>query len=125
MKAPAGLRLRAVGFNCGVYDTQNSKNDFKDMLPVEGADEARRLLDIRGNITSDHPPCFIMTSNMDFLVNEPKFLFDVLEKNNVPYEYKLYGNSKNKLGHVFHCDIKTESARTANLDELAFFRRYI
>lgn len=125
IKAPKGLKLRAIGLNCGLYATENKQNDLSDMLPKEAPEKALELLHIKENITGDFPPCYLMTFNEDFLKDEPQYLFDVLKEKNIPYEYKLYGDEQNKMGHVFHCNIKDKRARKANCDELDFFKMHI
>ena len=83
------------------------------------------LLFIRSNITGDFPPCFILTSTGDFLMNEPAHIIPTLEAKGVRYVSKLYGDDIVKPGHVFHCDIKSEIGRQADDDELKFFKDFI
>ena len=52
------------------------------------------------------------------------FMEDKLIENNIPYEYKVYGDEENKLMHVFHCNIKDKNAADCNDAECAFFRKY-
>ena len=66
-----------------------------------------------------------MTGSADFLRNEPDALIKVLSNAGVKYDYKLYGDEEHPLGHVFHCDIKSEAAKQANDDECDFFKSLI
>lgn len=126
VKPPEGLKLRAVGLNCGFYSTENDGDQLSAVLLPEGkAEEMHSLLFIRSNITEDFPPCFILTSTGDFLLNEPAHIIPTLEAKGVKYESKLYGDDTVKPPHVFHCDIKSEIGRQADDDELAFFRKFI
>ena len=45
-------------------------------------------------------------------------------ENNVPFVYRVFGDKVNKLGHVFHCDIKTIDAAQCNDAECDFFREF-
>ena len=42
----------------------------------------------------------------------------------VPFVYRVFGDKVNKLGHVFHCDIKTIDAAQCNDAECDFFREF-
>lgn len=125
VKTPKGLKLKGLGLNCGLYDTQSKINDLREMLPKNEPQKALELLDIKNSITEKFPPCYVMTFNEDFLKDEPVFLLDVLKEKGIPCEYRLYGDEQNKMGHVFHCNIKDKNARMANIDELAFFKKHI
>ena len=126
-KAPAELKLKALGLNCGKYNTTNdtATGFFKDLLPNKGTKEELIKISVVEHITEAFPPSFILTASEDFLKNEPAALMEVLKKNNVEHDYKLYGDEKNPLYHVFHCDVKSQAAKQANDDEIAFFRKYI
>lgn len=125
--APEGLKLNAVGLNCGKYNTTNetATGFFKDLLPQKGSREELIRISVIEHITEQFPPSFIFTANKDFLINEPEVLTEKLKANNVEYESKLYGTEENPLYHVFHCNIRSEDAKQANDDEIAFFRKYI
>lgn len=129
-RTPAGLRIRALGLNCGVYDVRipeeekGKKRGKSVYLKNGGTDAERELASPAAFITAGFPPCYVMTSNGDFLRDAPPAFLAKLEENGVQYEYKLYGDDQTTLYHVFHCDIKTDAAKRANDDECAFFRRY-
>lgn len=38
---------------------------------------------------------------------------------------KLYGDRDHVLGHVFHCDIRSEAANRCNREECEFFKRHL
>ena len=78
-----------------------------------------------GNVTRKFPPSFVMTSYGDFLKDQPERLIEDLKAHQVPFTYRMYGSAKNRLPHVFHCNIKTEDARICNDEECAFFRKFI
>ena len=122
VKPPEGLRLRGVGLNCGFYSTETDDQLNEILLPPNRLEEQRPLLFIRSNITADFPPCFIMTSTGDFLVNEPQYIIPVLEEKGVRYVCKVYGDKEVKPPHVFHCDQRSSIGRQANDDEVGFFK---
>ncbi len=121
-RAPEGLRIRGLALNCGMYTTADKADALRDFVPKANAAEAVQMLDLVQHITADFPPCFVMTANQDFLREEPKLLLPVLERLGIPHEYKLYGDDAHPLGHVFHCDMRSEQAKAANDAECAFFR---
>ena len=120
---PKGLKIKGLGLNCGIYSTTdpNLVSGMKDFLPKDNIGDILPLLHIPDKITGDFPPCYILTSNNDFLRGEPEALIKALESAGVKYAYKLYGDDLTPLGHVFHCDIKSEAAKLANDDECKFF----
>ena len=119
---PEGLKIKGLGLNCGIYSMTDPElvSGIKDFLPKGRFSEMLPLLNVPDKITSDFPPCYILTSNNDFLRSEPPALIKALEKAGVKYAYKLYGDDHTHLGHVFHCDIKSEAAKQANDDECGF-----
>lgn len=124
---PENLKLNAVGLNCGKYKCDGDKAEgfFKDLLPNRGSLEELKMISVVEHITAEFPPSFIFTANKDFLINEPASLIEKLEQNNVEYESKLYGTEDNPLYHVFHCNVRSEDAKTANDDEVEFFKKHI
>ncbi len=119
---PAGIALRGLALNCGLYTTADKADAMRDFLPKKNAAEALRTLDLVQHITADFPPCFVITANQDFLKDEPKLLLPLLEKHGIRHAYKLYGDDAQPRGHVFHCNIRDEQAKAANDAECAFFR---
>ena len=97
-KVPEGFIPKAVALNCGVYD----------MSPVNF-------------ITAKFPPCYVMTSNQDFLKEQAPLLLEKLDAAGVCYKYKLYGDEEHPLYHVFHLDMRNEIGKQCNDEECAFF----
>lgn len=131
-KAPHGFVPRAVALNCGVYDLElaikgesNTKALIKDILPNRGTAEEFYFVSPVNHVTEKFPPCFIMTANEDFLRSQPKPLMKKLDQLGVPYEYKLYGDEKNVLGHVFHLDMHNEIGKLCNDEECEWFRGFM
>lgn len=77
------------------------------------------------DITYDFPPTFVMTSEEDFLREEGSELVQTLSEQKVSIMYRLYKSEQKKLGHVFHCDVKSEEAYRCNKDECEFFKSFI
>ena len=126
------IKLNAVALNCGKYDmigvlqTENKQQQkmMKMILPQKGTEKEMHWITSLEHMTGDFPPTYIMTSNDDFLKEEAPKLEAKLKELGVEYKYKEYGDENEKLGHVFHCNIKTESARKCNDDECEFFRSH-
>lgn len=132
-KTPEGFMPKAVALNCGVYDL-NPENQpagstlslmKKHILPRKGTEEEFREISTVNYITAQFPPCFIMTSNEDFLREQPKPLMEKLDEAGVSYVYKFYGDENHKLGHVFHLDMRNEIGKICNDEECAYFRSFM
>ena len=88
------------------------------------AEDYTDRMDIGGSITKDFPPAFIMTSTGDFLQARAEPFAAVLAREGAEYELHVYGDMKNRPGHVFHCNMKDPLAKRCNDDECAFFLRH-
>ena len=76
-------------------------------------------------IKPGYPPVYVMSATGDFLKNQVYVIVPELKKNKIPYVAKIYGDENNKLGHVFHVNMKLKDAALCNDEECAFFRSYI
>ena len=119
---PPELRIRGLGLNCGLFTTKGKEESFINTLPPDNRERALSVLDVVSNITKDFPPCYLMTSVGDFMKDEQPAMTDALGKAGVRYEHKVYGDENNRLGHVFHCDVRSETGKQANREELGFLR---
>lgn len=121
---PEGLKFRGLALNCGIYQTKDAGiiKSMKDFLEKKDYPAILDKFSVVDLVNKDFPPCYIMTSNEDFLREEPKALMESLDRVGVKYRYKLYGDEEHPLGHVFHCDVKSELAAQANDDECNFFK---
>ncbi len=102
-----------------------SKGLLDDLLPKGWGKEDLDMLNSYDKIKEGYPPVFLMSSNGDFLKDQPDFLIPQLERCSVPYEFHVYGNDEELLPHVFHVNIRSSAAGVCNDDECAFFRRYM
>ena len=125
---PKGIHLNAVALNCGKYDLgadkdldENSKHLLKDLLPKGGTKAERALVNAVTVVTDKFPPAFVMTCPGDTMREQAKVIANVLNDNAVPFCYRYYGDKKNPLYHVFHCNMRQEEADYCNDDELLFF----
>ncbi len=128
-RKPEKLKLRAIALNCGLYDLNEpapSVGDRKELmeayLPEHGTAQERRAVCVPEHVTSAYPPVFLMTSAQDFLKSQAPLMKARLEQMGVPHVYKVYENPEHRVGHVFHCNIKTKDATLCNDEECAFFR---
>ena len=128
---PKGSVPRAVALNCGQYraepkalPTDLTHLLLRDLLPGRGSPEERAMIDVTAHVTNGFPPVFLMTANGDFLKEQAPLLSRKLEAVGVPFVYRCYGDARNKLGHVFHCDVKSQAAGLCNDEECAFFQSF-
>lgn len=126
---PEEFRFSAIALNCGNYMIESKPRDFfgsltECYLPNEDPEAELRLLQIMDFVTKDFPPSFIMTSNDDFLREQAPLMAQALMLHQVPFVFRFYGDAQKKLGHVFHCDVRSADAGLCNDEECAFFREF-
>ena len=122
-----GFAPAAIALNCGVYDVGVQKQDLisevlPDYLSEEMTQQALTRLNVPNYITKRFPPAFIMTSTGDFLKEQAAIISAKLAESEVSFLYRLYGDSVNRLPHVFHCDIRSADAEVCNDEECRFFQ---
>ena len=128
---PDGFRFQAIALNCGAFKMEMGPEGelnaqlMKGLLPKGGTDEEFELISSYLHITPDYPPVYIMTCPGDFLKAQPAFIIPVLEENDVQFVYHRFGDKKNPLAHVFHCNIRSAEGNICNDEECAFFREFI
>lgn len=128
---PDGFRFQAIALNCGAFKMEMGPEGelnaqlMKGLLPKGGTDEEFELISSYLHITPDYPPVYIMTCPGDFLKAQPAFIIPVLEENDVQFVYRRFGDKKNPLAHVFHCNIRSAEGNICNDEECAFFREFI
>ncbi|MBR2044703.1 MAG: alpha/beta hydrolase [Agathobacter sp.] len=132
-KAPENFVPRAIALNCAVLDMDVIKNSsgsntmtlMKDVLPKGKMEEYLQLANPIAYVNEKFPPCFIMTCNEDFLKDQPETFKKKLDDCKVPYVYKFYGDEANKLGHVFHLDMRNQTGVLCNDEECEYFKTRI
>lgn len=124
------IRIKALGLNCGMYDTADwkqipRKGLLKDYLGREiAADDPR--INVLDAITADYPPAYITTACHDFLRSHAEPMYDFLTAKGIPCQWKCYGTEEDKhVAHVFHVNIALPEATACNDDAAAFFRQYV
>lgn len=132
-QVPEGFVPKAIALNCAVLDMDAARNGssgttmelMKDVLPKGKMEQYLQLANPIAHVNEKFPPCFIMTSNEDFLKEQPESFKKKLDTCGVPYVYKFYGDETNKLGHVFHLDMRNEVGVACNDEECAYFKGFI
>ena len=127
---PEGFQFNAIALNCGVYHRDYTKKDLssrlmKDVLPKGWTSKDLEMFNSADKIRPGHPPTYVMSATGDFLKDQVDIIVPVLEKNRIPYVAKIYGDENNRLGHVFHVNMKLEDARICNDEECEFFRSHM
>ncbi|MBE5944099.1 MAG: alpha/beta hydrolase [Lachnospiraceae bacterium] len=118
------LKIKAIGLNCGKYLMDRREELIQEYKPLEYLDEFFEFMNLPPHIGEGFPPTFIMSCE-DFLKDEPRFMIERFDKYHIPYEYHFYGDEKNKLPHVFHCDIKSKYAKICNDEQCEYFKGFI
>ena len=129
---PDGFVPAAVALNCGDYVVDAGRDQpgnmtmelMKDYLPEKGTEKELALLNVTKHITEDYPPVFLMTASGDALKEQGLFMAAKLTEKNVPFLYRMYGDKTNLLPHVFHCNIRSEAAKSCNDDQCSFFKGF-
>ena len=125
LKIPS-VKIRASALNCGLYSIDRKKDKLMQKCYFDRPEEAfSDKMDVVGNLTRDFPPSFIMTAVGDFMRDRAEPFAEELTKLGVENEVHVYGDEKNKLGHVFHCNMREPMAARCNDEECEFFRRHM
>ncbi len=127
---PLGFIPTALALNCGQYRIIPGQKGLinhllPDILPGGGTPAELQAMDVPAHITAHYPPCFVMTANADFLKEQAPLLTAALDRHGIPYVYRCYGDAAQKLGHVFHCNVRSEAAQTCNVEECGFFKKFL
>ena len=131
VQPPAGFVPSAVALNCGVYRIEKGgKQDLTtrlmaDYLPGKGTPAEFAQISVLDHVTGAFPPAFVMTAEGDFLAGQAKPMAERLQELGGEAEYHYYGDSEHVLGHVFHCDTRSEAAGRCNRDECNFFKKHM
>jgi acetyl esterase/lipase len=124
------LQINGLILACGVYSTlgKDQSEDAKDMWTCylgrhfNPADSHYELLN---NMTSTFPPSFVFSAEDDIasVSSDSQLLDDKLTKLGIKHVYKIYrSHNKNKLKHVFHCNITNSMAKKANNESADFLK---
>ena len=124
---------KAVALNCAVLDMDAIRNStasntlalMKAVLPKGKIEECLKVANPIAYVNESFPTCIVMTSNEDFLRDQPKTFMEKLDECGVAYEYKFYGDEAHKLEHVFHLDMRNEIGKLCNDEECEFFKKNI
>ena len=98
---------------------------MKELLPEGGTEEELESIDVLNGITDVYPPVFCMTSVADHQKAQAPALVQKLMENNVPFVYRVFGDKVNKLGHVFHCDVKQLMLPSAMMQNVIFSGSFV
>ena len=125
---PPEFTLRAVGLNCGMYDLKERAGEIpgnKLMVDYFTKDPSvyGKKLDVLSHVTEKFPPAYLLSAKGDFLVEQCRPMAELIRSKGVPCEYRIYGDEK--TGHVFHLDMRSDLARKANDEEIAFIREHL
>ncbi|MGN0422365.1 MAG: alpha/beta hydrolase [Lachnospiraceae bacterium] len=131
-QVPEGFAPTAIALNCGAYkiEMEGDSTDeltrllMTDFLPEQGSEKEMKLINVANHVTRHFPPTFFMTAVGDFLKDQTPILAAKLAECNVPFIYRFYGDAEHELGHVFHCNIRTQDAALCNDEECNFFREF-
>lgn len=124
---------KAIALNCAVLDLGVAKEGMagstmklmQDVLPNKGRDADLQMLNPIAHVNEKFPPCYLMTANEDFLRSQPDTFTKKLDACGVPYTYKLYGSEFDKLGHVFHLDMRNEIGKLCNDEQCEYFKSFV
>ena len=138
---PENFMPKGIVLNCGIYDICEMLEDGGasmvllkpltrdlmgvDEIPAELSPEQEGALRPAKYVSKPFPAVYVMTSTGDFLKKQPDFLLPVLEKNGIPYVFRVFGSDSNKLTHVFHCDLRLPDAKECNDAEAEFLKSLI
>lgn len=125
-----GIRLSAVGLNCGLYDMKMVASEKRQGLELDylgrkiSNDDPR--LDVLSAINVNYPPVHITTACHDFLRPMAQPMYEHLTAKGIPCQLDTYGSEDDEtIGHVFHINILKPEAVRCNDNQCAFFRSFL
>lgn len=127
-QVPAQVKLKAIVLNCGLYQMKfDGEADLtqllmQDFLPNRGNLEEAYKISTVNFVTNEYPPVYMMTAVEDFLKDQTLTLARTLMEHDIPFVLQLFGNQKNRLGHVFHLNIRNWYAEQCTDEEVRFIR---
>ncbi|MBR0138069.1 MAG: alpha/beta hydrolase [Erysipelotrichaceae bacterium] len=131
MEVPEDFSFNAVALNCGVYQQKMCRKTeanywlLNDVFGKGWGEKQLDLLNTYDKITEAFPPAFVMSATGDFLLGQVDVIKPELEKNGIEHIVRIYGTADNKLGHVFHVNVRSNDATICNDEECEFFRKHI
>jgi len=129
LELPA-FRLAALALNCGMYEKFHEIetalpglfDDYFGKDPLLHGDKTN----IRKFIDGGFPPTYVASSVNDFLLPCARPMYDLLRKRNVEAVLRIYGTEAQKdVAHVFHLNLRSETATQCNDAQCEFFRRHV
>lgn len=127
---PAGFVPKAAAFNCAVFKVEKQPGTMDtalmaDLMPEKGTDSELECIDATRYVNENFPPLFLMTSDGDFLQSQQPLFIKELMANQVPFQFHYCKGQEEKLGHVFHLNIRMPQAKKLNDAQCAFFSSFI
>ncbi|MCM8710069.1 alpha/beta hydrolase [Clostridium sp. SYSU_GA19001] len=129
---PKGFVPKALALNCGAYEIKFNENSddltqslMADYLPEKGSLKELEMINVINHVTKDFPPTFLMTSNRDFLKEQPPVMIQKLMEVDVPFVFRFYGDKEHELAHVFHLNLRSKEGQFCNDEECEFFRKFV
>lgn len=127
------LKIKGIAMNCAMYDDIVFKDKdiatkyiLKQLLGSKRRKEKKDIYEFNKYLNSSFPPSFILTAENDFLKEQNINMDKRFTELNIPHKFHLYeSNRKDKLGHVFHCNVIDPVSVIANNDEADFFKSLI
>ena len=95
---------------------------MEDLLPGGPTPENLAWVDVKRWLTSAFPETLLFTCTGDSMQEQADAMQVALRKKQVPHIMRFYGDSEHELGHVFHCNMRSEEGRRCNDEQCAFFR---
>ena len=122
--------LKALGLNCGMYEKFHEIETplpgiFHDYFGKDPSQHGEKM-HVFTYITGNYPPAFITSAVNDFLLPCARPMYEQLREKGIHCELQIYGSKEEKkIGHVFHLNFFTETARACNDAQCDFFRNSI
>ena len=133
IKPPLWFAPKAIALNCGMYQIYSLAEQnaggigslLKDFLGKKYGQEDLGKINVCSFVNKDFPPTYLMTADFDFLKIQAPYMQEKLGEFQITHTYKIYGNGKKEIGHVFHCNIRLSEAEQCNNEECEFFKSVV
>ena len=120
------LKLKGISLACGLYDLKSIAGEDSDDEMVKSylgfhGDPENPQLDVCGAITDKYPAAYVFSCPNDFLYELCEPMAKLINERGGKAVSKIYGTKEmTDVGHVFHCNMKTEIGQRARKDQADF-----
>ncbi len=118
------LLPQAIALNSGFFTFKHGRKYIMHLLTKEFlARTSMEEIEVLEHVPANFPSTFLLCASHDYFIpHEQATMFaEKLSSLHIPYILKTYGNKKNRLQHLFQCNMGRIESHQCILDQTNFF----